>query len=420
MYRYELEEVPSPLELFLGLKSEEHAALLESASGSQANAKVSVVAWGAKKKVAIKEATSSSLRALRDEVLKTTQHDLPTRFKGGLIGYFSFEFVRAIERLPLKDDKEGWPDAELFEPEELVVYDHVAKQAFSTTRIAKREAPEPRPPTFKLSGETMSDEEFKSAVAEVKRLINEGYTFQTVISKGLSFSYSGDLEAFYGRLKQINPSPYMFFVRIGDRQVIGSSPELLFRSEAGVVETFPIAGTRARGDGAADAELERDLISSQKERAEHLMLVDLARNDLGKVCVPGTVMVPELAYVEKYSHVQHMVSRVVGYLRNGLTPVDVLEATFPAGTVSGAPKPMSLKIISQLEQLGRGPYAGAVGYLSPSSSELSISIRSAFASGESVRTQAGAGIVYDSTAGGELGEVRQKMKAVLAAMGDPS
>ncbi|MGC9116708.1 MAG: anthranilate synthase component I family protein, partial [Conexivisphaera sp.] len=218
-------------------------------------------------------------------------------------------------------------------------------------------------------------------------------------------------------LRAINPSPYMYYVHIDGSEIVGASPETLFRVSGRSVETFPIAGTRPRGrTPEEDAALEEEMRSSQKESAEHVMLVDLARNDLGKICSPGSVEVPELMYVEKYSHVQHMVSRVAGSLSAGADDVDVLEAVFPAGTVSGAPKPTAMRIIAEEEGVGRGPYAGAVGYLLPGSSQMSIAIRSAFYRGGILRLQAGAGIVSDSIPEMELEEVRHKMRALEAAM----
>ncbi len=413
---YNSSDVPAPYALFMGLK-EEHAALLESVEGPQARARYSIVAWGARSKVRINRASRSTLAELKSRIRAARTYDLPVRFKGGLIGYFSFEFVRAIENVSLNESPEGWPDAELFEPEQIAVYDHVNGVVYSTEAIS---ADRPGDVELEVShaGETMKDEEFINGVKRIKRLIEDGYAFQVVLSKGITYRHKGSVDALYGRLRSINPSPYMFFIKMGERQLIGASPETLFRVENGIAETFPIAGTRPRAQGDEDIRLEREMMSSPKERAEHMMLVDLARNDLGKVCVPGTVMVPELMYVEKYSHVQHIVSRVVGYLRGGYGPVETLEATFPAGTVSGAPKPISIKIIGELEGAGRGPYAGAVGYMSAQSAELSIGIRSAFISGETVRVQAGAGVVYDSTPEGELAEVKNKLKALLVAMGD--
>jgi anthranilate synthase component 1 len=212
----------------------------------------------------------------------------------------------------------------------------------------------------------------------------------------------------------------MFYLKFGDRGLIGSSPELLFRLQNGIIETYPIAGTRPRGrDPDEDFSLEKELLASEKERAEHLMLVDLARNDVGKVSVPGTVKVPELMYVEKYSHVQHMVSKVVGTLGKRSQAQDILKAMFPAGTVSGAPKPIAMDIISALEEYRRGPYAGAVGFFSADgSSEFAISIRTAFFNRDIIRIQAGAGIVYDSNPEMEYNETEYKMMALKKIVGE--
>ncbi|NON63644.1 chorismate-binding protein, partial [Acidianus sp. RZ1] len=244
------------------------------------------------------------------------------------------------------------------------------------------------------------------------------YAFQVVLSRFYRYEIKGDPMSLYVNLRKINPSPYMFYLKFDKRELIGSSPELLYSVQKGVVESYPIAGTRPRGkDQEEDFQLEQDLLSSEKERAEHLMLVDLARNDVGKVCSPGTVKVPDLMYIEKYSHVQHMVSRVVGTLKRNFSTVDVLKSTFPAGTVSGAPKPISMNIIETLEPYKRGPYAGAVGFISNSSAEFAIAIRSAFLNDELARIQAGAGIVYDSIPEMEYYETEHKMKALKVAMG---
>ncbi|MCL4344190.1 MAG: anthranilate synthase component I [Nitrososphaerota archaeon] len=410
---------PRPLELFMAVRDKSKcAALLESAEGPQNRARFSIVAWGEADRFSLGQGMKLDEGLFREKLRRVKPHKVPGMFKGGYIGYFSYETVANFEKLKLPADDEGWPQFEFFMPENIAIYDNVNSAVYTTDRGA-RGVDVKGNPRFSLKNESMNDQEYMNSVKRVKRLIDGGYTFQTVISKSYSYAMEGDAGLIYERLRKINPSPYMYYLKFDDRQVIGSSPETLFRVDSGLVETFPIAGTRPRGPSPeADLDLEKELMASEKERAEHTMLVDLARNDMGKVCVPGTVKVTEFMYVEKYSHVQHMVSRVIGSLRDGYDCIDVLRATFPAGTVTGAPKPISMKIIAQEEGKGRGPYAGAVGYFSAAgNAEFSIAIRSAFISGSTVRVQAGAGIVYDSVPESELQEVKHKLMALKSSMG---
>lgn len=409
---------PPPLELFLRAREEGPAALLESAEGPQSRARFSVVAWGSRATVRVTSPSRDGVRELRRAARSARRLDLPGRFRGGLIGYVSYEAVSIFEGLDLPRDPDGWPLMEFFEPEDVAVYDPVNGTVHLTAEPEGRPAAPSEPPSFRPLDEHPSDAAFLESVRRVLGMIGEGRVFQVVLSKYHRYEYSGDLARLYASLRSINPSPYMYYIRLGDSEVLGASPETLFRTEGSLVETFPIAGTRPRGrTPEEDLALEAEMLSSEKERAEHVMLVDLARNDLGRICSPGTVKVPELMYVEKYSHVQHMVSRVVGALAPGVDEIDVLEAVFPAGTVSGAPKVAAMGIIAEEEGIGRGPYAGAVGYLLPGSSQMSIAIRSAFARGGVIRVQAGAGVVSDSIPEMELEEVRHKMRAVMAAMG---
>jgi len=247
-----------------------------------------------------------------------------------------------------------------------------------------------------------------------------GDIFQVVLSKRFEFDVSGDLGVFYRSLSRINPSPYMYFLKLGERQIVGSSPEMLVRVENRVVETFPIAGTRPRvSDPKKNAELRRELLADPKEMAEHVMLVDLARNDMGKVAKYGSVRLPELFTVQQFSHVQHIVSHVVGDLRPEHDAFDALRAIFPAGTVSGAPKPRAMEIIEELEAVRRGPYAGAVGYFSfNGNADFAITIRTLIANGRNGSIQAGAGIVADSSPENEWFESEAKGAALIRALAD--
>ncbi|MEX0835411.1 MAG: anthranilate synthase component I family protein, partial [Nitriliruptor sp.] len=260
--------------------------------------------------------------------------------------------------------------------------------------------------------------EYEQLVEVVKEHIRAGDTFQTVISQRFSVDTSASAFDLYRVLRVINPSPYLFLLDLGDAQIVGSSPEALVQVQGDHVETWPIAGTRPRGaTPAEDREHERSLIADAKERAEHVMLVDLARNDLGRVCETGSVRVGELMHVERYSHVMHLASSVSGKLRDGLGPVDVLRAVFPAGTVSGAPKVRAMEIIDDLEPTRRGPYAGAVGYVDFAGNlDTCITIRTVVLKDGVAYVQAGAGIVADSQPRAEEQETRDKAGAVLAAV----
>ncbi len=259
---------------------------------------------------------------------------------------------------------------------------------------------------------------FEKAVEKAKEYVVSGDIFQVVLSKRYEFNVKGNLLAFYRSLRDINPSPYMYFFKAGDRQIVGSSPEMLVRVDSRVVETFPIAGTRpCVKKPSENRRLAKELLADPKERAEHLMLVDLARNDVGKIAKFGSVHVPEFMKVHRYSHVQHIVSQVVGDLKEGCESYDALRAVFPAGTVSGAPKVRATEIIEELEPTRRGPYAGAVGYFSYNgNADFAITIRTLFAANGKAYIQVGAGIVADSVPEREWFETDYKAEALIKAL----
>ncbi|AEB94648.1 anthranilate synthase component I [Metallosphaera cuprina Ar-4] len=391
------------------------AGLMESVEGPQNNARFSVIAWGVRRYVKIKR--EDDLETIRNALNGADEGEL--RFSGGLLGYLSYDAVRKWENVRnLKPRAEEWPDAEFFLPENITVYDHALGKVYVEGDV---------PPTqcsqngdFRVSSydESMTKKDYESGVNTILEYIRSGYAFQVVLSRFYRYHATGDPMKLYKSLRSVNPSPYMFYIKFEDRELIGSSPELLFSVQKGIVETFPIAGTRPRGRTPdEDFKLEQELLSSEKEMAEHLMLVDLARNDVGKVCVSGTVKVPEFAYVEKYSHVQHIVSKVLGTVRKDVDSVEILKSMFPAGTVSGAPKPMAMNIIENLEPYQRGPYAGAVGFISKNSAEFAIMIRTAFLNRDLLRIQAGAGIVFDSKPEQEYFETEHKMRALKVSLG---
>jgi anthranilate synthase component 1 len=259
---------------------------------------------------------------------------------------------------------------------------------------------------------------FEGAVRQIKTHIADGDVFQVVLSQRFQVGLATDAFTVYRALRHVNPSPYMYFIRLADTAIAGSSPEMLVRVEGGRVETHPIAGTRPRGaDEVDDARLAEELKGSEKERAEHVMLVDLGRNDLGRVCEYGSVRVSQFMRVERYSHVMHLVSKVEGRLADGVDRLDALAACFPAGTVCGAPKVRAMEIIAALEPTRRGIYAGAIGYLDFAGNlDCCIGIRTVTVQGAVASVQAGAGIVADSDPAAEFEETRAKAQAMLRAI----
>jgi len=374
---------------------------------------------------------------------------------GGAVGYLGYDVVREVERLPdTATDDLGLDDAVMMFPRHVVALDHlrqtvtvvtnavvhgldeagiaaaytaaVAANAAVVARLAgprpaRPAVPPPAPvPADELPAATssMPDGAYVAAVDRIQDHVRAGDTFQTVLSQRLSVRTDVDPLDLYRVLRVINPSPYLFLLDTGDAHVVGSSPEALVQVQDRRVVTWPIAGTRRRGDDATeDRALADELLADAKERAEHVMLVDLARNDLGRVCAPGSVRVDQLMEVERYSHVMHLVSAVSGRLRDGVGAVDVLRATFPAGTVSGAPKVRAMELIDELEPTRRGPYAGAVGYLDLAGDmDTCITIRTVVLHRGVAHVQAGAGVVADSVPAAEERETRDKARAMLAAI----
>lgn len=352
------------------------------------------------------------------------------RYLGGLVGFFSYEFTTTLEKLAPRPDA-TWPDFAFGLYLDGLVFDHLTRRVLyfshgedrseSFERLAAEHAA-PANVRFGPAKVNVEDEAFMKHVETVKRHIVEGDTFQTVLSRRWDMDYEGNLLAFYDALKRANPSPYMYYLQQAGRTIVGASPEMLVRIDGGRIETFPIAGTRPMGaDAAATDALAAELLADAKEAAEHAMLVDLARNDVGRVAEFGTVRVAENRRIERYSHVQHLVSKVEARLRPGRTPLDAIRAVFPAGTVSGAPKVRSMELIRELEPDARGPYAGAVGYLSfNGNADAAICIRTLTATNGVASVQAGAGIVHDSRPDKEADETRAKAKGLLAVAEDLS
>ena len=374
------------------------------------------------------EKTSDPLHILEKLVKDKALSNSEFRFVGGAVGYISYDAVRCWEKLPQKtSDDLNFPDAQLGIFDDGIVFDHRQRRAFyyysKDNRLPEIDRLMKQPSNhaafaFNQPKVNVTKEHFTKAVEKAKDYVASGDIFQVVLSKRYEFRVNGDLIAFYRSLRMINPSPYMYFLKMGDRQIVGSSPEMLVRVDNRVVETFPIAGTRpCVEEPSENTRLAKELLADPKERAEHVMLVDLARNDVGKIAKFGSVRVPEFMKVHRYSHVQHIVSQVVGDLKDDLKCYDALRAVFPAGTVSGAPKVRAMEIIEELEPTRRGPYAGAVGYFSYNgNADFAITIRTLFADKNKAYIQAGAGIVADSQPDFEYKESVNKARAVLRAV----
>ena len=369
------------------------------------------------------------------------------RLSGGAVGFIAYDYVRSIENIPDTHRTDGTPDALFLFPSRLVIFDNVkhtilivvhgdVSAAADTDAVYERccsaidevrgilQEPLPWseiPDGRKTSGPCFEipKEKFLSSVRKAKEYIREGEIIQVVLSNRASVPTDRRPSEVYRVLRALNPSPYMYLLKMGDLSIVGSSPEILVRLEGGLVHLRPIAGTRPRGAvPEEDRRMEAELLSDPKEIAEHIMLVDLGRNDVGRVAEWGTVKVDELMVVERYSHVMHIVSNVVGRLRKGLTAFDVLRAAFPAGTVTGAPKVRAMEIIEELEPFRRGIYAGAVGYFDlQGSMDFCITIRTIVMRGGEAMIQAGAGIVADSDPEKEWEEIRNKARILFRAIG---
>lgn len=346
-------------------------------------------------------------------------------FRGGLLGYVSYESIKYFENVPTH--KSIYPDFEFGLFLDCVVYDNIHKTCEYTTLnedrsdLIKRIYQEEHTNgilEYKLIQEDFTQDEYENAVDETKNLITDGEIFQAVISNSENLVLKGSKLPLYEHLRKINPSPYMYHIKLDQREIIGSSPEMLMRLEKGTVESYPIAGTRPRGKNKQeDEELEKSLLNDEKELAEHLMLVDLARNDIGKISKSNTVKLEEFYGIRKFSHVQHIVSHVTGKLNDNLDAIDAFMSLFPAGTLSGAPKIRAMEIINQKEKYARGPYGGAVGYFSLNgNADFAITIRTLTTNDNRAEIQAGAGIVYDSIPQSEYEECRRKRQALFQAL----
>ena len=466
-----LSDLDTPLSVYLKLADGPHSCLFESVEGGERFGRYSIIGLPATRvhefrghRYALREHGEivaerdvadpfAEVERLRVEQSVPEVEGLPG-FSGGLVGWFGFETIGYIEPRLATDaglrDELGTPDILLMECDELAVFDNLKGRLYLVVHADPREPqalaraqrrldalvhrlrqagagyPETLQPAALDEGDFVSGftrEGFIDAVAKVKEYIAAGDVFQVVLSQRLSVPFQARPVDVYRALRALNPSPYMYFLDVGGTQVVGSSPEILVRLQhgddgAGEVTVRPIAGTRPRGaTPAEDLALEAELLADPKERAEHLMLIDLGRNDVGLVARPGTVQVGEQFVIERYSHVMHIVSEVTGTLRDGLSYADVLRATFPAGTVSGAPKIRALEVIRELEPTRRDVYAGSIGYIGwNGDADMAIAIRTAVIQDGRLHVQAGAGIVYDSDPVMEWEETMNKGRALFRAV----
>jgi anthranilate synthase component 1 len=436
----------SPPEVFSKLYNRfDNVYILESVEGPKKLAQYSFIGFDPKLTISIKngettvhnektgEKTSDTVIDPLHAVKKIVGYEsVPyrgLRFVGGAIGYISYDAIRYWERLPKRTvDDSGFPDIEMGVFDDGIIFDHENDITYyyylnedrlaDIFNIIEEEDKNSEHLSYTQPKVNIKKEDFEEAVKRAKEYVASGDIFQAVLSKRYDFSLKGNLIGFYQSLRRINPSPYMYFLKMGDRKIIGSSPEMLVRVDNRVVETFPIAGTRPCSKNPNEnRSLAKELLSDSKERAEHVMLVDLARNDVGKVSKFGSVHVPEFMVVHRYSHVQHLVSRVVGKLRDTCNCYDALSAVFPAGTVSGAPKVRAMEIIEELEPTRRGPYAGAVGYFSYNgNADFAITIRTLVVNKNKAWIQVGAGIVAESVPENEWFETEYKAEALMKAL----
>jgi len=460
-------DMETPISLFKRFEESSCCFLLESVEGGEKWARYSIIGKNPflvvesyKNKTIIRERNGSQrevegnpVEIINGIMGKFKGANLPNlpRFNGGAVGYFGYDLIRHYENLPnVPEDDMGLPECHFMFTDEVLVYDHLKQKihiivnlhvngnierayisAVDRIKTIHREILDTRWKTADNSvlsynkkknelavTSNISKEDFCRNVLKAKQYIRDGDIFQVVLSQRLCVETNENPFNIYRALRVINPSPYMYYLKFGGYRIIGSSPEMLVRVENGIVETCPIAGTRKRGRTKEEDEaLEKELLSDEKEIAEHVMLVDLGRNDIGRVSKFGTVAVKNLMHIERYSHVMHVVTNVQGEIREDKTPFDALMSILPAGTLSGAPKVRAMEIIDELETVKRGPYGGAIGYLSFNGNlDSCITIRTIILKDGKAYVQAGAGIVADSVPEREYEECYNKAMALLKAI----
>jgi anthranilate synthase component I len=452
IYREVRADLETPVSAYLKVARGAYSFLLESVEGGERQGRYSFIGTEPYRVYQGVHHDGDPLTVVEEELARFRSVRVPglPRFHGGAVGYLGYEAVTHFEpRVPITGpDVLGLPESWLLFTDTLLVFDHLkhtikvvshvrldgdidaayrAAERRIDELIERLASPLGALPYVPFSGASAQDvtsnweqEDFLNAVRRAKQYIVDGDVIQVVLSQRFSRETGAHPFEVYRSLRAINPSPYLFFLQYGDASIVGSSPELLVNIEEGLVEVHPIAGTRRRGENALDDErLAEELSNDPKERAEHIMLLDLGRNDVGRVAAPGSVRVTQQMDLEFYSHVMHLVSHVTGDLQEGMTAYDALRSAYPAGTVSGAPKIRAMEIIAELEPDQRGPYAGGVGFFDLSGNiETCITIRTLIMQGGVAHVQAGAGIVFDSDPETEYEECRQKARALLAAIDD--
>jgi anthranilate synthase component 1 len=460
-----LADLDTPLSTYTKICHSSYSYLFESVEGGEKWGRYSIIGLPAKKiisvtgkKITIMENNKCVNEYNTDDPLaeiekiqksyKVPQIENMPRFNGGLVGYFGYETIKYIEPKLNKNNKKdpiGSPDILLMVSDEVIVFDNLSGKLFiivhanpekndaylnakkrldeviemlRNNKIKESQSDKSRDVDENDFVSGFTQKNYENAVDTIKNYIVNGDAMQVVLSQRLSIPFESKPINLYRALRSLNPSPYMYFLDLGDFQIVGSSPEILVRLEENIVTVRPIAGTRPRGiTETEDLALENDLLQDPKELAEHLMLIDLGRNDVGRVADMGSVNLTDKMIIERYSHVMHIVSNVTGRLKKDMNAIDVLRSTFPAGTVSGAPKIRAMEIINELEPVKRGVYSGAVGYISWNGNmDTAIAIRTAVIKDKTLHIQAGAGIVADSIPQNEWDETMNKGRAIFKAV----
>ncbi len=468
LVREVLADLDTPLSTYMKLANAPYSYLFESVQGGEKWGRYSIIGLPCNKVIKVsgfeisqyenerlvsQQTVADPLQWITDfqSQFRVYDDDKLPRFTGGLVGYFGYETIAYIEKRLAKNTKPDplqTPDILLMVSEEVVVFDNLSGKLFIVVNVdtdvaddamqramqkgearlqqitddLRNKLPEDKGHVRQKINEEdfvsgFTEQGYKDAVNKAKQYIVDGDIMQVVLSQRLTIPFNAPPLDLYRALRSLNPSPYMYYLDLADHHVVGSSPEILVRLEDNEVTVRPIAGTRPRGvNEAEDLALEKELLADPKELAEHLMLIDLGRNDAGRVSKTASVKLTDKMVVERYSHVMHIVSNVTGELKDGLNAMDVLRATFPAGTVSGAPKIRAMEIIDEFEPVKRGIYSGAVGYLSWNGNmDTAIAIRTAVIKDKHLSIQAGAGIVYDSVPENEWAETMNKARAVFRA-----
>lgn len=462
LVREVLADLDTPLSAYLKLAHQPYTYLFESVEGGETWGRYSFIGLSCAERIKVfgnkvvheqgdnqinASETEDPLAWIQEFLHQHQVPDIPElpRFTGGVVGYFGYETVQYIEpRLAgkSKPDVLQTPDIFLMVSKELVVFDNLSGKIFLIVHVDPNseqamqkgeqrldqlvqylQQPIPNLGSSKPQNSSInfvseySEDAFKQAVERTRDYIREGDVMQAVLSQRQSTEFAFPPINLYRSLRSLNPSPYMYYMNMGDFYIVGSSPEILVRLEDGEITVRPIAGTRPRGiDHAHDLDLEKELLQDPKELAEHLMLIDLGRNDVGRVAKTGSVVLTDKMIIERYSHVMHIVSNVTGQIKDTFDAIDVIKATFPAGTVSGAPKIRAMEIIDEFEPVKRGIYSGAVGYISwDGNMDTAIAIRTAVIKDHKLYIQAGAGIVYDSIPENEWEETNNKAGAMIKA-----